>query len=151
MLTRRATLQLFATAPVAYAIATPAFAATDPVYQEGGIAVDGSDVVAYFTEGKPVAGTAAHTVDWNGATWQFSSAEDAEAFQANPEAYAPQYGGYCAWAAAEGYIAGTRRDAWTIHEGKLYLNFNKRIRRRWERDIPGNVTRGDANWPAILA
>lgn len=150
MLTRRATLHLFAVAPIAYA-ATPAFAAEPNVYQEGGIAIDGTDAVAYFTEGKPVAGSDAYTVTWNGATWRFSSAENAATFEANPNAYAPQYGGYCAWAAAEGYVAPTAPDAWTIHDGKLYLNFNKRIRRRWERDIPGNVARGDANWPGILS
>ena len=152
MLTRRATLQLFAAAPVAYAAAaaTPAFASEPAVYQDGGIAIDGTDAVAYFTEGKPVAGSDSHKVTWNGATWRFSSAENAATFEANPTAYAPQYGGYCAWAAAEGYVAPTAPDAWTIHDGKLYLNFNKRIRRRWERDIPGNVARGDANWPGIL-
>lgn len=149
-LSRRQTLGLFTLAPVAYAIASPALAAEPPIYAEGGIAIDGTDAVAYFTQGAPVEGSPAHEVDWMGATWRFSTAENAAKFEATPEAYAPQYGGYCAWAAAEGYVAATEPDAWTIHDGKLYLNFNKRIRRRWERDIPGNVARGDANWPGIL-
>lgn len=95
-LSRRQALGLFAMTPVAYAIATPALAAEPEIYAEGGIAIDGSDAVAYFTEGKPVVGSDAHTVNWKGATWRFSSAENAALFEANPEAYAPQYGGYCA-------------------------------------------------------
>lgn len=146
--TRRHVLGILAATPVLYAL--PARAGEPPVYQSGGVAIDGTDPVAYFTEGRPVPGSTAHSVDWNGATWRFASAENAAEFRANPEAYAPRYGGYCAWAAAEGYVAPTDPDAWTIHDGKLYLNFNRRIRRRWERDIPGNVARGDANWPAIL-
>ena len=149
-LSRRQALTLFAATPATLAFATPALAAEPPVYAEGGIAIDGTDAVAYFTQGEPVAGSDAFTVDWNGAIWRFSSAENAALFEADPAAYAPQYGGYCAWAAAEGYIAPTAPNAWTIHDDKLYLNFNRRIRRRWERDIPGNVARGDANWPGIL-
>jgi YHS domain-containing protein len=147
-LTRRHALTLFAMMSVAYAL--PARADAPAVHAEGGIAIGGADAVAYFTEGRSTRGSAAHEVAWRGATWRFASAANAQLFQANPEAYAPQYGGHCAWAAAEGYVAGSDPDAWTIHDGKLYLNFNRRIRRRWERDIPGNITRGDANWPAIL-
>ncbi|MGX9354904.1 YHS domain-containing (seleno)protein [Roseobacteraceae bacterium S113] len=150
MLTRRNALTLFATAPMAYALASPAWAREPEIYNEGGVAIDGSDAVAYFTQGRPVEGSADHTLMWKGVEWRFANAQNRAAFEADPMAYAPQYGGYCAWAAAEGYVASTRPDAWTIHDGKLYLNFNRRIRRRWERDIPGNVARGDANWPGIL-
>ena len=80
----------------------------------------------------------------------FASAANRDLFDADPTAYAPQYGGYCAWAAAEGYVASTVPEAWTIHDGRLYLNFSRRMQRRWERDIPGNIARGNANWPAIL-
>ncbi len=135
--------------PVA-GLARGAWAANPPVYSEGSVAIDGTDAVAYFTESRPVAGSPDFTTFWNGATWRFSTAENRDLFVADPGAYAPQYGGYCAWAVAEGYIAPTVPEAWTIHDGKLYLNFSRRIRRRWERDIPGNTARGDANWPAIL-
>ena len=139
----------FAAVP-ATLLARAAFAASPPVYAEGSVAIDGTDTVAYFTEGGPRAGSPEFATFWNGATWQFSSAANRDLFEADPTAYAPQFGGYCAWAAAEGYVAPTVPEAWTIHDGRLYLNFSRRIQRRWERDIPGNIARGNANWPAIL-
>lgn len=150
MPTRRQTLAFVAALPAVLAV-RPALAATPEIYAEGGVAIDGTDPVAYFVDGGPVAGDPAITHQWKGATWRFASEANRAAFAADPEAYAPQFGGYCAWAVAEGYTASTVPDAWTIHDGKLYLNFSRRIRRRWERDIPGNVARGDANWPAVLA
>lgn len=71
-------------------------------------------------------------------------------FEAAPETYAPQYGGYCAYAVSQGYTASTDPKAWTIHDGKLNLNYSKGVRRRWSRDIPGNIVLGDANWPNVL-
>ena len=150
MLTRRTALGLLTATPVALALGRPALAMTPEIYAEDGIAIDGSDAVAYFTEGKPVAGTPDFALDWRGAQWHFSSAENLAAFEADPEAYAPQFGGWCAWAVAQGYIAATHPNAWTIYEGKLYLNANRSVRRTWERDIPGNIARGLANWPAVL-
>ena len=149
MPTRRRILTAAALFPVALAL-RPAFAQTAPVYAENGIAIDGTDPVAYFTESRPIPGDPAITHDWMGATWRFSSAANRDAFAADPEAYAPQFGGYCAWAVSQNYTAPTEPDAWTIHDGKLYLNFNQRIRRRWERDIPGNIAKAEANWPAAL-
>jgi len=151
MIARRSVLLGLAAAPAVLTLTRPAMAATAPVYAENGIAIDGSDAVAYFSEGKPVAGDAGLTHSWNGATWLFASAANRDAFAADPEAYAPQFGGYCAWAVAEGYTASTIPEAWRIVDGKLYLNFNRRIQRRWERDIPGNIARGNANWPSVLA
>ena len=115
-----------------------------------GLAIRGTDPVAYFTEGGPVAGSSEFTYTWNNATWQFASAENRDLFVANPEQYAPQYGGYCAWAVSQGYTAAIDPNAWKIVDGKLYLNFNKGVQRRWERDIPGNITRANANWPGVL-
>ena len=149
MPTRRRILTAATLLPAALAL-RPAFAQTAPVYAEDGIAIDGTDPVAYFTESRPIPGDPAITHDWMGATWRFSSAANRDAFAADPEAYAPQFGGYCAWAVSQNYTAPTEPDAWTIHDGKLYLNFNQRIRRRWERDIPGNIAKGEANWPAAL-
>lgn len=127
---------------------TPALAKT---FMPDGVAIHGTDPVAYFTEGRSVEGSAAHEVRWNGATWRFASAENAATFEADPARYAPAYGGYCAWAAAQGYLADTDPAAWTIHEGRLYLNANRRIRRRFERDVPGFVRAADANWPDLKA
>ncbi|MFK7869088.1 MAG: YHS domain-containing (seleno)protein [Roseobacter sp.] len=147
--TRRHLLVTAALLPVAsMAFAGPTKKPT--VYSNEGIAIDGTDAVAYFTLGGPVAGDAALTHDWNGVTWQFSTAEHRDAFAADPAAYAPQYGGYCAWAVSEGYTASTVPKAWKIVDGKLYLNFSRRIQRRWERDIPARIASADANWPAVL-
>jgi len=127
-----------------------ALAQTPAVYAEDAIAIDGTDPVAYFTDGAPVAGDPAITHDWNGATWRFSSAANRDAFAADPAAYAPQFGGYCAYAVSEGYTASTTPEAWRIVDGKLYLNYSRRIQRKWERDIPARIANGEANWPRVL-
>ncbi len=150
MTSRRAFLGLMATVPAAAMLARPAFAAEPNVYQTGGVAINGFDPVAYFTEEKPVEGSASFTSDHDGATFQFASAENKAMFDADPAKYAPQYGGYCAFAVANGYTAKTDPDAWSVYEDKLYLNFSKGVRRRWSRDIPGNIAKGDANWPEVL-
>ena len=150
MIPRRAALGLLAAAPALASIARVARASTPPVFATDGIAINGIDPVAYFTQSAPVAGQAGFAVDWMGARWLFSSGENRDRFAADPTAFAPAYGGYCAWAASRGYVADTVPEAWTIHDGRLFLNASLRIRRRWERDIPGNVALADANWPAIL-
>ena len=149
--TRRHVLTLALIAPVAAAFASRAIAATPEVYAEGGIAVDGTDVVGYFTDGAPIAGDPAITHDYMGVSWQFSTQANRDAFAADPAAYAPQYGGYCAYAVSQGYTASTVPEAWSIVDDKLYLNFSTRVRRRWARDIPGHIALADANWPAVLA
>lgn len=149
MITRRAALAGIAAAPCLLAVRV-AVAAEPPVFADRGIAINGIDPVAYFTRAAPVAGQAGRAVDWNGARWLFSSDETRETFAADPTRYAPAFGGYCAWAVSRGYIADTVPEAWTIHDGRLYLNASLRIRRRWERDIPGNIALAEANWPAVL-
>ena len=149
-LSRRTLLAATLGAPLAAAFAMSASAATLPGYAEGGIAVDGSDVVAYFTEGKPVAGDAGITHDWNGATWRFSTAANRDAFAADPEAYAPQYGGYCAYAVSEGYTASPAPNAWSIVDGKLYLNYSRSVRALWNTSRTRRIRDADANWPGVL-
>lgn len=127
----------------------PPMAAAQAVFAENGVALRGHDPVAYFTEGRPVRGLPEHAANWGGATWHFASAENRAAFLADPEAHAPQYGGFCAWAVAQGYTAPIDPNAWQIVDGKLYLNYNARIQRRWERDIPGFIAQADANWPGL--
>lgn len=151
--TRRHVLALAASLPVVatLAVLAPTVGASKPsIYANDGIAIDGTDAVAYFTEGKPVAGSPEFAHDWMGATCHFSTAENRDAFAADPEAYAPQYGGYCAYAVSEGYTASTVPEAWKIVDGKLYLNFSRRIQRRWERNIPERIESADANWPSVL-
>ena len=115
-----------------------------------GTAVGGYDPVAYFTAGKAVQGRPDITLEHDGATWRFASEANRDAFRAEPARYAPQYGGYCAWAVASGYTAKGDPNAWTIANGKLYLNYNKAVQKNWEQDIPTNVRKGDANWPTVL-
>ena len=118
---------------------------------DGGVAVKGYDPVAYFTQTAAVRGDASIAADYDGATYRFASAGNRDAFLADPARFVPQYGGFCAYAVANGYTAAIDPEAFTIHDGRLYLNLSKGVRRRWERDIPGNIAKGDANWPALSA
>jgi len=115
-----------------------------------GTAVGGYDPVSYFTEGKPVEGKREFTHSWKGVTWRFASEKNRDLFKANPAAYAPQYGGYCAWAVSNGYTAKGDPKYWKIVGGKLYLNYNASVQRDWEKDIPGHIVKGDRNWPKVL-
>ena len=136
----------------AAALALLAFAATDdPVYTStfSNLAVGGYDPVAFFTDGKPVKGKDEFEMEYQGATWRFASAEHLEKFRETPEKYAPQYGGYCAWAVAQGKTAAGDPRYWTVVDGKLYLNYSKGVQKRWAEDIPGHITQADANWPGL--
>jgi YHS domain-containing protein len=116
-----------------------------------GTAVKGYDVVAYFTDGKPVEGSSDHEVEWHGATWRFASARNKELFAKDPPKYAPQYGGFCAFGVSRGYAVGIDPAAWKIVDGKLYLNYNRDVQAEWVKDIPGFIAKADANWPKIVA
>lgn len=154
MLTRRRALASLLAVPAAglalSAIPRRVMAAEPETFQTDGIAIRGTDPVAYFDGNGPVPGTSDHRLMWKGATWQFASADNMSAFETNPEAFAPVFGGYCAYAASLGYLAPTSPDAWTVYEDKLYLNANLRARELWLRDVPGNIAKGEANWPGIL-
>jgi YHS domain-containing protein len=115
-----------------------------------GVALGGYDAVAYHAEGAPRRGSADYSHQWQGAEWRFSSAENRDRFAADPEAFAPRFGGYCAWAVAEGYTAHGDPHVWAIVDGQLYLNYSARIQRRWERDVPGFIARAETNWPGVL-
>lgn len=131
------------------AASVPTVQAGEVTYQSGGKAINGYDPVAYFTMSKPVKGSASHTLKWNDAEWQFSSAENLAIFSANPEKYAPKYGGYCAYAVSRGYTAPTDPDAWSVVDGALYLNYSKGVRSRWDSDQAANIISGDKNWPGL--
>ena len=109
-------------------------------------AIRGYDPVAYFTLGSAQKGDADITHDYKGATWHFASEENRDLFAANPEKYAPAYGGHCAFGLAQGHLVPTDPNAWTIHNDKLYLNYSLPVRNNWSNDIPGNVRKSDANW-----
>jgi len=116
-----------------------------------GNAIKGYDVVAYFTQGKPVEGSSDHEFEWNGATWRFASAEHKQLFAKDPAKYAPQYGGFCAFGVSRGYAVGVDPEAWRIVDGKLYLNYDRNVQAEWLKDIPGYIAKADANWPKIVA
>lgn len=114
------------------------------------LAVGGYDTVAYFKAGKPVLGKAEFATEYKGATWRFSSKENLDAFKATPAAYAPQYGGYCSWAIAQNYTASGDPQVWKIVGGRLYLNYDRDVQAKWEKDIPGFIASADKNWPGAL-
>ena len=118
-----------------------------------GYAAGGYDVVAYFgldADAEPVAGDDAYVTNYKGVAWRFSSEENLQKFAANPDAYRPQYGGYCAWAMARDMLAKGDPEVWYVYEGKLYLNVSKRYKRKWLKDIDDEIVRANANWPGIL-
>jgi YHS domain-containing protein len=114
-----------------------------------GLAIDGYDPVAYFVDGRPLRGRAEIEHVWNGTRYRFATEANRERFVKSPEAFVPQYGGFCAYAVSRGYTADIDPLAWRIVDGKLYLNYSPRVQRTWEEDVSGNILRADANWPAI--
>ena len=136
-----------------FAVFSAAFASaeSDPIYTSwrDNVAVGGYDVVSYYS-GKPLKGDKAHTFEFRGADWRFSTRANLDLFRTNPDAFIPQYGGYCAWAVANGKLAKGSPKYWHVRDGKLYLNFNERIQNLWDQDIPGFITLADGNWPDII-
>jgi hypothetical protein len=149
--TRRAVLAALVAAPALLLLNHRPASADGPIHIGAlpGVAVDGHDVVAYFVAGRPTIGSSAITHVWRGVTWRFSSAANRDAFAADPQRYAPAYGGYCAWAAAQGYKASADPGSWRIVGGRLFLNYNAAVHRRWLRDVDGLTRAADANWPRI--
>lgn len=115
----------------------------------GNLAVDGYDAVAYQTDHKAVQGQSDFRYQWHGAKWQFASAEHLQTFKANPERYAPQYGGYCAYAVADNRLADIDPEAFTVLDGKLYLNYSKDIQKKWNADRANDIEKADHNWPGL--
>jgi len=111
-----------------------------------GSALRGYDAVAYFAIDNAVKGDAKYAYVWNGAKWLFSSEENMKKFQADPESYAPQFGGYCAYAVSEGYTADADPQAWKIVDGKLYLNYNQDVQKTWEKNESERIANGKNNW-----
>lgn len=145
-LPRRTLLSLCLVPPAAPA---GAVAAPRRVNHSQGVALRGFDTVAWHLDGRPRRGSAAHRVDWAGVAWHFASALHLARFQADPAAYAPRYGGFCAFGVAQGYKVDIDPEAWQIVEGSLCLNYDRGVQRRWARDIPGHLARADANWPGL--
>ena len=118
-------------------------------FERDGVALRGHDAVAYFKDGKPVKGAAEHKAEYKGSTFLFATQANRDAFAADPARYAPQYGGYCAFGVSGGYKAATDPAAFTVVDGKLYLNYNRDVQKQWSADVPGFIARADRNWPAV--
>ena len=129
-----------------------AAAQADPVYTGwfSNKAVGGYDPVAYFTEGKPVEGSTDFTTEYQDADFLFATQANLDAFLAEPTKYAPQYGGYCAWAIAHGKTAKGNPKNWAIVDGKLYLNINTKYQKIWEANQAAFITQANAEWPGII-
>ncbi len=127
------------------------FAASDPVYTSwrDNVAAEGYDVVSFFS-GKPQLGKAEYSTFYEGADWVFFTQANKDLFLTNPDLFAPQYGGYCAWAVAKGKLAPGRSDHWHVEDGRLYFNYNARIKRRWDKKRPTYISSSDQRWPALL-
>ncbi len=114
------------------------------------VAIQGYDVVAYFTDHRAVRGSTEHEVVWEGATWRFASAAHASTFRAAPDRYAPEYGGFCAYAMARGERVRIDPEAWSIAGGKLYLNYSLSVRTRWSEDRADYIRDADRHWAEML-
>lgn len=113
-------------------------------------AVGGYDTVSYFTEGKPVKGKSEHSTKWKDAKWLFASAENLAKFKDEPEKYAPQYGGYCAWAVTQGSLVEGDPNYWAIDNGKLYLNYNQSVQDKWFANRANFITQADEKFPSLI-
>lgn len=142
---------LFLTFVLLFFSITQAFADSPAIYTswKNNLAVSGYDPISFFS-GKPNEGKPEYSYEFQGAEWRFSTRGNLELFKTNPEAFLPQYGGYCAWAIAKGKLAKGSPKHWTVEDGKLYINFNARIKRRWEKNIAGFIEQADLEWPKIL-
>lgn len=145
-------LALCVTLAGAMVATSPAKAESDPIYTEflSNVAVQGYDPVAYFKEQAAVKGNDNFSTTYMGAEFHFANAENLKDFKANPPKYAPQYGGYCAWAMAQGSLAKGDAQFWRIVDGKLYLNYNQDVKDRWDENIDGFIASADKVWPDVL-
>ncbi len=134
---------------IAFIGSTATFAQQSEIFTVNGKAIRGYDVVAFFAASTPVKGEEQFSHTWKNAVWLFSSIENRELFKNNPEKYAPQYGGYCAYGMSGGYKAPTVIETWKIIDQKLYFNYSLKVQELWNKDIPGHIQKADSNWPKV--
>lgn len=151
------TMRLLKTLAATAALLSPlglsaaAFADSAPIYTplRNHLALGGYDTISYFS-GKPMKGDKRYKIDYKGATWRFSTQANLDLFRTNPEAFIPQFGGYCAWALAHGKLAKASPKSWLVEDGKLYLKFNARIQKQWLADKDDFIRQANSRWPDIL-
>jgi len=132
-------------------LGSPPLAIGGGFFEHDGVAIKGYDPVAYIIKQQALKGSPGYASEYMGSTFHFSSADNREAFEQQPQRFAPQYGGYCAFGVVKGYKASIDPSAFTIVEGKLYLNYSQSVMKQWRVDIPGNIQKGDRNWPEVAA
>jgi YHS domain-containing protein len=132
-----------------FTVTVSALAQKSEIFKTSDGAIRGYDAVAYFKEGKPVKGDPKFSYTWKDAQWLFSSQKNLDLFKANPDQYAPQYGGYCAYGTSQGHKAPTDPQTFTVVKGKLYLNYNPSVKVMWVKDTIGYITQADKNWPGL--
>lgn len=132
-----------------FAAVAAAKSPVEPINASRGVALRGYDPVAYFDAGKAVKGAMEHTHEWRGAKWRFATPENLAKFRENPERFAPQFGGYCAYAVSENYTADGDPLLWTVHNGKLYVNYNEKAQRLWLQNVDERIAAGERNWPGL--
>lgn len=118
-------------------------------FEKDGAALRGYDPVAYFSAGEAQKGSPDHSYEYKGSKFLFASDANKRAFAQDPDKYAPQFGGYCAFGTAQGYKVSTQPDAFAVVDGKLYLNYNRDVQGMWRKDVPGNIARAEKNWPEV--
>jgi YHS domain-containing protein len=116
---------------------------------ESRLAIKGYDPVAYFTEAKPVQGSSQFSAQHLGATYFFSSAQHQSMFESDPNKYAPQYGGYCAYGVSKEYKFDIDPEAWAVVDGKLYLNLNEKVQNRWVTNKEDLIVEANSIWTKI--
>jgi YHS domain-containing protein len=150
LISRRALLGLgLVAAVVVVAVATLTVRGDPPPPNISGsdnLAIKGYDAVAYFTEGRAVEGKSEFRHSWEGASWQFSSASNRDVFAASPDRYAPQYGGFCSLGVAKGVVVTADPEAWTIVDGKLYMQYSLEARERWRENPQAYIALSEDNW-----
>ena len=142
-------LSVFSLLLLAVGCGQPASSQVSEIYAPGNKALDGYDPVAFFSDSMPVKGSANYSYNWKGADWLFASTEHLDQFKADPEKYAPQFGGYCAYGCSQGHKAPTKPETWTIVSGKLYLNYNGDVKKMWTADRDALIEKANTNWPTV--
>jgi hypothetical protein len=113
------------------------------------VAIHGYDPVAYFTKGQPVKGSSEIGYDWNDAHWLFSEPAHRDLFAADPNKYAPQFGGYCSMGMSMGVTADIDPQAWAIVDGRLYLNSSLQARDEFSQQPAANIAKAETNWDTL--
>lgn len=125
-------------------------AGVDTETDANSVILAGHDAVAYFTKGKPVKGNGKYTAVHNDAIYHFSSSKNRDLFNANPEKYAPQYGGFCAYGLTFGKKFEIDGKAFKIVDGKLYVNKNLDVAKAWNKDVPKHISEANSQWPKVV-